>query len=88
VPQTHKYRRANHLERKEVSKLRIFFRKLMRLHVPECLYECERTFKESYEFCGEKDDKGFFGCTRKIGHKGNHVACGTVDHDLKVWEAK
>ncbi len=24
-------------------------------------------------------------CTRKAGHTGDHVACGTTEHRLKVW---
>lgn len=47
------------------------------------------------EFCGENQGdiygcgaihpatKGL--CTRTKGHAGEHVACGTTDHDLKRW---
>lgn len=65
--------------------MRIFFRKLLRLHVPECLYECNFASDDTNNFCAASDDKGFFVCTRKIGHKGNHVACGCEDHDIKIW---
>ncbi len=65
--------------------MRIFFRKLFRLHVPECRFECDRAEDDRNNFCGEQDEKKFFVCTRKIGHKGNHVACGTEEHDLKIW---
>ncbi len=69
-----------------MSKLKVFFRKLLRLHVPECKYECEKIIEESRDYCNAEGKKGFFGCTRKVGHKGKHVACGTVEHEFFVWE--
>ncbi len=84
VTPSHKYRRANNLERKEVIRLRIFFRKLLRMYVPECRFECENNTDENY--CGAQGNKGYYTCTRIKGHKGNHVACGTEDHELYVWE--
>ncbi len=67
--------------------LRIFFRKLFRLYVPECRFECQRGEYETYKFCGEFTKDKFYVCTRKTGHKGNHVACGTIEHEVKIWEA-
>lgn len=55
----------------------------MRLYAPQCRFECEQGWEDNY--CGESDEKGFYICTRKIGHKGNHVACGTIEHEVKIW---
>ena len=67
--------------------MRAFFRKLFRLHVPVCRFECDKAGYESY--CKEHDN-GFI-CTRTEGHKGKHSACGsgnggaTEIHDLYTW---
>ena len=68
--------------------LRVFFRKLFRLHVPVCQYECDKAGKIAY--C--QTFGGGFVCTRLKGHKGKHSACGSHDgnatetHDLHIWE--
>lgn len=47
---------------------------------PKCNYECK-----ILRDCGARNDHGFT-CTRKPGHEGDHVACGTFsEHDLAVW---
>ncbi len=48
----------------------------------KCKNECER---DSGSICLNQSDKGY-GCTRLYGHTGQHVACGTSEHDLYVWE--
>lgn len=35
--------------------------------------------------CGEVHNFGY-ACTRKIGHEGNHIACGLVKHNYAVWK--
>ena len=68
--------------------MRIFFRKLFRLHVPVCRFECDKAGKVAY--C-QAVGNGFV-CTRLAGHKGHHSACGSGDggateiHDLYTWE--
>lgn len=37
--------------------------------------------KETDNYCEEKVKYGYV-CTRVKGHKGDHVACGTIDHDF------
>lgn len=37
--------------------------------------------------CGSttSDEDRTFYCTLKQGHDGEHIACGTFDHDVKRW---
>ena len=47
---------------------------------PKCNLEC-KTLRN----CGALNNHGFV-CTRRPGHEGDHVACGTFsEHDLCVW---
>ncbi len=80
-----KYRRENNLECWEVIKLRVFFRKLLRLYVPECRFECDKADDQTLNFCGAVDDKRAYVCTMTKNHIGNHVACGTEEHEIKIW---
>lgn len=36
------------------------------------------------ERCGERGES--FCCTRPRGHRGNHISCGTMSHNLEVWK--
>lgn len=60
-----------------------FIRKLVRLHVPTCVYECEK-MTTGKDWC-RKSFHGFV-CTRKKGHTGRHSACSEHEHDLITWE--
>jgi len=35
------------------------------------------------EYCQAKRE---FTCTRRKGHKGPHIACGTDEHNYEIWE--
>ena len=48
------------------------------------------------QFCAKDDDDGCesidrtpgrlpFLCTRNVGHKGKHVACDSIDHNIARW---
>ncbi len=51
-------------------------------------YECECR-QSGWTSCGALYIRGCAStgvmCTRKIGHKGKHVACGTSEHRIEVW---
>ncbi len=50
-----------------------------------CKYCCESNGR----YCGAvKDLKTPYGCTRKVGHKGTHVACGVGNHKIIQWKQK
>ena len=36
------------------------------------------------ETCADVSKDGLY-CTRERGHKGNHVACGDVNHHMATW---
>lgn len=46
---------------------------------PKCNYECCSLLD-----CRAKNKDGFT-CTRNLGHEGDHVACGSAEHDLRIW---
>ena len=37
------------------------------------------------DFCNKPDPQGYYVCTLKTGHKGDHVACSGGNHDMKSW---
>jgi len=53
-----------------------------------CKY-CGHT-KDKDSVCCGKSYKGkihpHFCCTRELGHTGNHVACGEIDHEFLIWK--
>lgn len=53
---------------------------MTRLTAQDCQDECKLPFDAH---CHARDS-GWF-CTRKRGHDGRHVACGTHDHAFHVW---
>lgn len=38
---------------------------------------------ESEPFCNARYDG--WTCTRQVGHSGDHIACGALDHNYKTW---
>ena len=40
------------------------------------------------ESCKEMDGETGYGCTRKLGHRGDHIACGAEedDHYIHRWK--
>jgi hypothetical protein len=43
----------------------------------------------SCDFCGARywnnNSEEFYVCTRKPNHKGSHIACSLLCHNLKTW---
>ncbi len=35
--------------------------------------------------CALSEERFTVICTRKVGHEGDHVACGTNKHRVRVW---
>lgn len=50
--------------------------------------ECKYCTKDWAKVCKERHPKTNYGCTREEGHKGPHVACGTMSHSIKRWKQK
>lgn len=37
------------------------------------------------DYCGIGNKDGLT-CTRTIGHKGKHIACGSITHKIAIWK--
>lgn len=49
-----------------------------------CGYDPDTRTPPDHEFCEEEFEN--FICTREKGHDGKHVACGTIDHPILIWD--
>lgn len=50
-----------------------------------CTYDTDKGHADAVEICGEESPETFT-CTREKGHDGKHVACGTIDHPILIWD--
>ncbi len=56
------------------------------MKIEECVCLGDVLYNEAY--CNMDDPVYGFGCTRPVGHSGEHVACGSSDHRIAVWPQK
>jgi len=43
---------------------------------------------DPWDVCNDVSPSGHWVCTRRKGHRGEHIACRVGDHCLAAWRAK